>query len=213
MGGNARKSGNVNCGVTFCTGEVLAERVLFRYGDSAEAVSTLAGNRARRPPGQKYKRRDTMKDFGNKVAKRRKDLGMTQIEFADALSVTRQTVSRWEAGTVIPDVDKIGDIANILQVSCDYLLKDEITEMCTENNAPAPSKSLSRLLTSVVGKKVKLTLYDDEEDIDLYDAVAEVLDFEGNWMKVCVEKKKKEPLEKVIPVSAIFSIEIVKEDK
>ncbi|MBR3128751.1 MAG: helix-turn-helix transcriptional regulator, partial [Solobacterium sp.] len=64
-----------------------------------------------------------MNDLGKKIAKKRKDLGLTQTEFADRLSVTRQTVSRWEAGTVLPDIDKITDIAGLLDVSCDYLLK------------------------------------------------------------------------------------------
>lgn len=39
-----------------------------------------------------------MDQMGNKIARRRKDLGMTQVSLADALAVTRQTVSRWEAG-------------------------------------------------------------------------------------------------------------------
>ena len=69
-----------------------------------------------------------MTELGNKIAQKRKDLGMTQIEFADKLCVTRQTVSRWEAGSVMPDIDKISDIASILGVSCDYLLKDDIKE-------------------------------------------------------------------------------------
>ncbi|MBR3006018.1 MAG: helix-turn-helix transcriptional regulator, partial [Erysipelotrichaceae bacterium] len=44
--------------------------------------------------------------LGEKIAKKRKDLGMTQNDFADKLMVTRQTISRWEAGTVLPDIDK-----------------------------------------------------------------------------------------------------------
>ena len=60
-----------------------------------------------------------MSELGNKIAKKRKDLGLTQMEFADEMSVTRQTVSRWEAGTVMPDIDKIADIASYLGVSCD----------------------------------------------------------------------------------------------
>ena len=63
-----------------------------------------------------------MNELGNKIARKRKDIGITQIEFAEMLNVTRQTVSRWEAGTVLPDIDKISDIATILNVSCDYLL-------------------------------------------------------------------------------------------
>ena len=35
-----------------------------------------------------------MNELGNKIALKRKNLGMAQIEFAEKLSVTRQTVSR-----------------------------------------------------------------------------------------------------------------------
>ena len=51
-----------------------------------------------------------MDRLGEKIAKKRKDLGMTQAEFAEKMSVTRQTVSRWEAGTVLPDIEKLTDI-------------------------------------------------------------------------------------------------------
>ena len=64
-----------------------------------------------------------MKNMGSKIAGKRKDLGLTQQDLADKLSVTRQTVSRWEAGAVMPDIEKITDIASLLDVSCDYLLR------------------------------------------------------------------------------------------
>ena len=148
-----------------------------------------------------------MNEFGNKVAQKRKDMGMTQMEFADALSVTRQTVSRWESGAVVPDVDKIGDIARILGVTCDYLLRDDI-EM--EQGTMAGSK-VSAMLLATQGKKIKITFCEDEADIDLYDKVCTVVGFEGNWMKVSAQTKK-ETIEKIIPVSSIFSIEIMKEE-
>ena len=148
-----------------------------------------------------------MNEFGNKVAQKRKDMGMPQMEFADALSVTRQTVSRWESGAVVPDVDKIGDIARILGVTCDYLLRDDI-EM--EQGTMAGSK-VSAMLLATQGKKIKITFCEDEADIDLYDQVCTVVGFEGNWMKVSAQTKK-ETIEKIIPVSSIFSIEIMKEE-
>ena len=148
-----------------------------------------------------------MNDFGKKIAQKRKDLGMTQIEFAEKLCVTRQTVSRWEAGTVLPDIDKISDIASLLQVSCDYLLKDEITE--EETVSP---KGISRLLQEAEGKTVRLSFFEDEADLDLYDTDCRILSFEGNWMKVEAQTKKGR-IEKLIPVSSVLSLEFRKEEE
>ncbi|MCR5134191.1 MAG: helix-turn-helix domain-containing protein [Clostridiales bacterium] len=149
-----------------------------------------------------------MQALGTKIAAKRKDLGMTQIEFAEKLSVTRQTVSRWEAGTVMPDIDKIGDIAELLGVSCDYLLKDDLQD---EQGAAAPKSGISRLLEESLGRPVKLSFFDEEADIDLYNTVCTITDFEGSWMKVSAKTKKGE-VEKLIPVSSIQSLEYAEED-
>lgn len=146
-----------------------------------------------------------MSKLGNKIAQKRKDLGMTQIEFADKLCVTRQTVSRWEAGSVMPDIDKISDIASILGVSCDYLLKDDIKE-----EESIVNRYLSKLVENAAGKTVRLNFFDDEADIDLFNTDCRIIDFEQNWMKVEANTKKGH-IEKLIPVSSILSIEI-KED-
>ncbi|MBQ1716041.1 MAG: helix-turn-helix transcriptional regulator [Firmicutes bacterium] len=146
-----------------------------------------------------------MNDLGNKIARKRKDIGLTQIEFAEKLNVTRQTVSRWEAGTVMPDIDKISDIAEILEVSCDYLLRDDVTD--EKDNTP---KGVSRVLGALKGKRVKLNFFEDESDIDLYNKECVIEDFEGNWMRISFESKKASA-EKLIPVSSVLSFEEVKE--
>ncbi|MEE5991074.1 MAG: helix-turn-helix transcriptional regulator [Lachnospiraceae bacterium] len=152
-----------------------------------------------------------MNNLGIKIATVRKNIGMTQIEFAEKLSVTRQTVSRWESGSVMPDLDKIPDIASILGVSCDYLLKDEngIQEKPAEKSV---SSLPGRLLKDIRGKKVKLDFCDDEADVDLFGKVITVEDFEGNWMKVTAETPKGEMIEKIIPLSSVLSFEIMKEN-
>jgi len=149
-----------------------------------------------------------MQALGMKIAAKRKDLGMTQIEFAEKLSVTRQTVSRWEAGTVMPDIDKISDIAELLGVSCDYLLKDDLQD---EQGTAAPKGGISRLLEESLGRPVKLSFFDEEADIDLYNVVCTITDFEGSWMKVSAKTKKGE-IEKLIPVSSVLSLEYAEED-
>ena len=147
-----------------------------------------------------------MNKLGIKIAEKRKRLGMTQIEFAEKMHVTRQTVSRWEAGTVMPDVEKIGEIADILGVSCDYLLKDGASE-----DGAVRTKGVGKLLQSIQGKTVKLVFYDEEADIDLFNTPCRVVSFEGNWIQVTADTKKGR-IEKLIPLSSVLSIEIVKED-
>lgn len=147
-----------------------------------------------------------MNELGSKLARKRKELGLTQNEVAERLCVTRQTVSRWEAGTVLPDIDKIPDLAALLNVSCDYLLKDEVRE---EQDA-GPNKTVSRLLAATQGKKVKLAFFEDEADGELMGRTCTVLGFEGNWMKLSCDIRK-ETTEKLIPVSSIRSVELVEE--
>ena len=151
-----------------------------------------------------------MNHMGEKIAAKRKACGLTQIEFAEKLSVTRQTVSRWEAGTVMPDIDKLSDIAAILGVSCDYLLKDDIG-IDSETSAPAASAIPGKILSGIVGKKVKLNFCDDEIDVDLYDMIVTVDCFEGNWMKVSGQNKRGATIEKLVPLASVLSFEIVEE--
>ncbi len=149
-----------------------------------------------------------MNELGNKIASKRKDLGITQIEFAEKLNVTRQTVSRWEAGSVFPDIDKIPDIAALLNVSCDYLLRDDVT---LESEPPVQGR-ISRLLKNAEGKKVMITFFDDDADPDLYNTPVMISGFEGSWMKASAETKKGR-IEKLIPLSAVLSLEILQEEK
>ena len=147
-----------------------------------------------------------MTGLGGKIAGKRKDLGLTQQEFADRLSVTRQTVSRWEAGTVFPDIDKIADIARTLGVSCDYLLRDEMEEERPAVKGPGP------VMQALKGKQVRIMFADEMADIDLFNSVCTVEDFEGNWIKLSADTKKGH-IEKLIPLASIGSFEIVGEGK
>ena len=70
-----------------------------------------------------------------KIQRLRKEKGWSQEELAFRLDVSRQSVSKWEMGTAVPDVDKILKMSELFGVSTDYLLKDSnerVTEK-TEN--------------------------------------------------------------------------------
>lgn len=64
--------------------------------------------------------------LADKIINERKRNGWSQEELAEMLSVSRQSVSKWEGAQAIPDLQKILKLAELFNVSTDYLLKDEI---------------------------------------------------------------------------------------
>lgn len=64
--------------------------------------------------------------FGEQLQEVRRSNGLTQEQFAEALQVSRQAVSRWESGRSYPEVDKILYICNRYGVSMGQLFAAEV---------------------------------------------------------------------------------------
>ena len=62
---------------------------------------------------------------GQLIARRRKEIGLTQKELAERLGVTNKAVSKWETGGGMPDVSVLETLADALEVSVDELLRGE----------------------------------------------------------------------------------------
>lgn len=60
--------------------------------------------------------------FGDRLKKLREDQGMTQYELAELLNVSRQSIGGYENDNVDPGIDTLVNIANIFNISLDYLL-------------------------------------------------------------------------------------------
>lgn len=65
--------------------------------------------------------------LAEKVQSLRKTKGMSQEQLAELLGVSRQSVSKWESGQSVPEVDKIVQMSEIFNVTTDYILKDTST--------------------------------------------------------------------------------------
>lgn len=63
--------------------------------------------------------------FGDKLSKLRKENHYTQEQLADALGISRQSISKWESNLTYPETDKLIRISELFQCSLDYLLKEE----------------------------------------------------------------------------------------
>lgn len=59
------------------------------------------------------------------IKKLRAAQGMSQVEFANMLGVTKQCVSNWENDNVLPSIEMLTKIADAFNVRTDYLLGRE----------------------------------------------------------------------------------------
>ena len=69
-----------------------------------------------------------MMTFSEKLMDLRRKSGLSQEQLADRLGVTRQSVSKWESGTAMPELVKLISLSDIFGVSVDYLVKDYLEE-------------------------------------------------------------------------------------
>ena len=63
--------------------------------------------------------------FGEKLREARREAGLSQEQFAEKMSVSRSAVAKWEAGKGLPDVNNLKVMAQLLDVSVDYLLDED----------------------------------------------------------------------------------------
>lgn len=69
-----------------------------------------------------------MKTFSEKLITLRRQAGCSQEQLADRLGVTRQSVSKWEGGSAMPELPKLIALSELFSVSIDYLVKDQLEE-------------------------------------------------------------------------------------
>lgn len=60
--------------------------------------------------------------FSDNLIRFRKMAGLSQLDLADAIGVSRQAVSKYETGVSEPDIQKLTEIASLLNVTMDQLL-------------------------------------------------------------------------------------------
>lgn len=60
--------------------------------------------------------------FGSYIAEQRRNVGLTQRQVAESLSISPQAVSLWERGETFPTVDILTQLASLYSVSLDALV-------------------------------------------------------------------------------------------
>ena len=64
-------------------------------------------------------------EFKEKLQELRKQKGLTQEELAEILFVSRSTISKWESGRGMPNIESLKAISKLFAVTLDYLLSSD----------------------------------------------------------------------------------------
>ena len=74
-------------------------------------------------------------NLSENLKKIRKENNLSQEQLAEKLSVSRQSVSKWESGQAYPEMDKVLQLCKLFNVSVDDLLNQDVSEL--NNNKTA----------------------------------------------------------------------------
>ena len=71
--------------------------------------------------------------LGQKIVRLRKQKKLSQAEVAQAVGVSRDAISKYERGDIVPSVENAKKIAEVLDVSLDYLVSNEEKQTVIDN--------------------------------------------------------------------------------
>ena len=88
--------------------------------------------------------------LGEQIQSLRKTAGLSQEELGDKLGVARQSVSKWESDTTVPELDKLIAMSRLFGVSMGALLNleepEDTTEELTQRELTAVEEIAKRLI-------------------------------------------------------------------
>ena len=127
------------------------------------------------------------------LATLRKKHGLTQLELAEKLNVSRQAISRWEVGAAVPSTDNLKTLSVLYGVSVDDILKCEtarIPQSSDLSDSPQETQSSHRsnkkgkiifacvlillvLVVAIVARIVKLHEHDGTTNLPMDNMITE----------------------------------------
>lgn len=101
---------------------------------------------------------DIQMNLSAKLTSLRKQKGLTQMDLAEKLNVSRQAISRWEVGTAVPSTDNLKVLSELYGVTVDYLL-NELNDGAVQIYEERAPISVSKNHTPKTRKSMMLWLF------------------------------------------------------
>lgn len=74
--------------------------------------------------------------LGVRINELRRAMGWSQVQLAEKLNISKQTVSNWENENIQPSIEMLIRVAALFQVSTDYLLGLDNTQTINVDGLP-----------------------------------------------------------------------------
>lgn len=87
-------------------------------------------------------------NLGENIYRLRTGLNMSQGDLADALEVSRQSVSKWENNSAVPELDKLVKMAHMFGITLDEMVTGVEVPPAPKAEIPEPTSARSSRLTS-----------------------------------------------------------------
>lgn len=92
--------------------------------------------------------------ISDNIKSRRCEMGMSQETLAHAVSVSRQTIAKWESGESAPDLKNAAALAKALEVSLDMLVGYD----AAATGAPLPPRGKHIFGTVTIGERGQIVI-------------------------------------------------------
>lgn len=92
--------------------------------------------------------------LGQRIAQKRKELGLSQEALGEQLGVSRQAIYKWESDSGLPELEKLIALSRIFSVTVGWLLGVEDGAPGPEPMPPAPEGELTEQQLAMVGEIV-----------------------------------------------------------
>ena len=94
--------------------------------------------------------------LGEKIYLLRTEKGMSQTDLAEALEVSRQSISKWETDASIPELEKLIKLSEIFDVTLDELVRDKRSQPAQQ--APTEPRPQPQLHGTSLARKIAGTV-------------------------------------------------------
>lgn len=159
-----------------------------------------------------------MNKIGKKIKAARTEKNMTQMDLADTLGISYQAVSNWERGNSMPDIAKLPDLCQILDLNLDELLGNDDTiktvqKMISDENATISLDELADVAPIIPPKKMEQILDDkknDQNDFIDIDKLVELAPFlDDDYLNELAERIAFDNLDQLVDLAPFIDEDVL----